>query len=73
MGCIYKLISKVLATRMASVLRNVIGESQHAFVDGHQIVDAILVANEVVDDIVGNGREGILCKLDMEKAYNHVN
>lgn len=72
-GYIYKLISKILATRMAGVLRNVIGESQHAFVDRRQIIDAILVANEVVDDIVGNNKDGILCKLDMEIAYNYVN
>lgn len=27
---------------------------------------------EVVDGVVSKGEEGVLCKLDMEKAYDHV-
>lgn len=67
--CIYKLISKVLTTCSSKVLREVIGESQHVFVEGQQILDVVIVANEVVDDLVGNRREGMLCKLNMEKSY----
>lgn len=26
----------------------------------------------MVDDLVGNKRNGVMCKLDMEKAYDHV-
>lgn len=47
------------------------GESTR-FCEGRQILDAILVANEVVDDLVDNKRDEILCKLDMEKTYNYV-
>lgn len=60
-GCIYKLFSKVLAKRMASVLDSVTGGSQHAFVEAKQILDAILTPNEVVGDLVGNKKEGIIC------------
>lgn len=41
--------------------------------EGRKILDAVMVANEVVDDLVGNKREGILCKLGLEKTYDHVN
>lgn len=34
MGCIYKLISNVLARRLARVLGEVIGDCQHAFIEG---------------------------------------
>lgn len=42
-----------------------IGESQHVFVEGRQILDVVLVASEVEDEVVGKGEDGVLCKLDM--------
>lgn len=41
--------------------------------EGRQILDAVMAANETVDDLLTNKREDLACKLDMEKAYNHVN
>lgn len=43
-GYIYKLIAEVLARRMTLVLGKVIGECQHVFVSGRQILDAALVS-----------------------------
>ena len=47
-------------------------ESQNAFVEGKQIMDAALIANEVVDSTLKDNVGGVLCKLDVEKAYDHV-
>lgn len=33
---------------------------------------SLMVANEVVDDLISSNKDGILCKLDLEKAYDHV-
>lgn len=36
-------------------------------------MDAALIANECVDTRMRGEVAGIICKLDLEKAYDHVN
>lgn len=50
-----------------------IDTQQLAFIKEKQIMDAILMANECVDTRVRSKVPGILCKLDIQKAYDHLN
>ena len=72
-GCIYKLLSKMLAHRLRGVIGDLISGNQNAFVGGRQILDAVLLANELIDSRIKERKVGVVCKLDIEKAYDHVN
>ncbi|RVX09324.1 LINE-1 retrotransposable element ORF2 protein [Vitis vinifera] len=62
----------VLSGRLRKVLHETISGSQGAFIEGRHILDAVLIANEVVDEKRRSGEEGIVFKIDFEKAYDHV-
>ncbi|KAJ9562034.1 hypothetical protein OSB04_007194 [Centaurea solstitialis] len=71
-GILYKVISKVLAERMKSVLVNVISNVQSAFLKGRSILDGILVANETISYLKSSRKKGLIFKVDFEKAYDSV-
>ena len=72
MGSLYKL-TKVLANRLNKVMSKLVNNAQNAFVEGKQILDNSLIANEVIGSMVKGKERGILCKLDIEKAYDQIN
>jgi hypothetical protein len=72
-GSVYKILSKILANRLKVVLGAILSPTQNAFIQGRQITESVLIANECLDSKLKSGIPGLLCKLDVEKAYDHVN
>jgi hypothetical protein len=72
LGCLYKLVAKVLASRLAKVMNSLVASSQSAFIKGRNLGDGVLVVNELVDMAKRQGRECVIFKVDFEKAYDSV-
>ena len=67
------MVSPYLGNRLRRVIDKVVFPSQNAFVEGRQILDAALIVNEVVDSMLRRTDGGVVCKLDIEKAFDHLN
>ena len=71
----YKIISKVLSTRLKRVLPKLISETQSTFVASRLITDNILIAQEMFHALRTNPscqRKYVAIKTDMSKAYDRV-
>lgn len=43
------------------------------FVEGKHILNAILIGNEAIDSKLKSSISGVICKIDIEKVYDHAN
>ena len=67
-GGLYKILAKGLANRLKKVVGQVVSSAQNTFLEGKLILDAALIANEVMDSMSRRKESGLLCQLDIEKA-----
>ena len=49
-GCVYKVVSKLLSNRLKKVLPTLIDERQSAFIEGRQMLQSVVTVNEVVEE-----------------------
>lgn len=71
---LYKVISRILASRLKGLLDRLVSPFQAAFVPGRWIAESTILTQEVLHAIRGKRRgNGLLgIKIDMSKAYDRV-
>ena len=67
------MLAKLLANGLKMVVGEVVSKFQHAFIQGRQILNAVLIVSEAVDSRLKSNIPGFLLKMDIEKVYDHVN
>ena len=71
-GCVYKIVSKLLANRLKKVMAHIIDGRQSAFIEGRHLLHGVLIANEVVEEAKRKEKPCIVFKVNYEKAYDSV-
>ncbi|XP_028065584.1 uncharacterized protein LOC114268593 [Camellia sinensis] len=66
-------LTYVLVHKLKPVMPLIISETQKTFIGGRNIIDGVFIANEVVDGWKKAERQGLIIKLDFEKAFDSVN
>ena len=71
----YKIVTKILVTRLQALLPDLIGPHQTSFVPGRHITENIIIAQEVVHSMQRKiGKKCLIAiKIDLEKAYDKLN
>nr|GEY17098.1 hypothetical protein [Tanacetum cinerariifolium] len=71
-GSVYKVVTKILANRLAMVISDIVSNTQSAFVAKHQILDGPFILNEVLSCCKRKRKQALVFKVDFVKAYDSV-
>ncbi|GJY05304.1 putative RNA-directed DNA polymerase, eukaryota, reverse transcriptase zinc-binding domain protein [Tanacetum coccineum] len=68
----YKVISKILANRIAGVISELVSDIQSAFVAQRQILDGPFILNEILAWCKKLKKQAMVFKVDFAKAYDSI-
>jgi hypothetical protein len=70
---IYKKKSKVISNKLKSIMSCMTSHEQGGYIEGHQILDGIIVSHEAIHSLKSTKKPSMLIKLNMPKAYDCLN
>jgi hypothetical protein len=73
LNCSFKIFTKVLTNRFARNLDRLISFQQSSFIKGRFILESVVTAHEIIHEVHSKKNQGLVFKIDYEKAYGRVN
>ncbi|GKC39178.1 RNA-directed DNA polymerase, eukaryota [Tanacetum coccineum] len=71
-GCIYKVITKILQSRLSLYISDLISDVQTAFLPNRQILDGPFIINELLARCRHKKQQAMVFKVDFAKAYDSI-
>jgi len=68
----FKIFTKVGTNRINKVAQSVIQPSQTAFIPGRNIMEGVVILHETIHELHTKKLNGVIFKVDFEKAYDKV-
>ncbi|GJW52054.1 RNA-directed DNA polymerase, eukaryota [Tanacetum coccineum] len=70
-GSLYKVVTKIIATRLSTVIFDLISDAQTAFLPNRQILDGPFIINELLSRCKKT-HQAMVFKVDFTKAYDSI-
>jgi hypothetical protein len=70
---LFKIFTKVLTIRSEAAMLKLINDCQNAFIRGRFITDGVMLLQEILNERKYKKQQGVIRKIDFEKAYDKVN
>lgn len=71
-GCVYKVVTKIMANRLEMFISDILSNTQSAFIFDRQILDGPFIKNEISHWCKRKNKHAFFFKVDFEKAYDSI-
>jgi hypothetical protein len=68
----FKIFTKVGTNRLNMVAKTVVSPTQTAFMPGRNIMEGVVILHETIHELHTKKKDGVIFKIDFEKAYDKV-
>jgi hypothetical protein len=70
---LFKIFTKGMTVRVEPVMGKLIQLCQNAFIKGRYITNGVMLLQEILRESKSKKKQGVVLKIDFEKAYDKVN